>query len=87
MKVVTCSRCRESWSVLPDGTLVEHPQPACPALLCPGSRTKVASSGEGRGAQPARRLTAPPRQRERARFVALLEEVDRLQQTAAAPSR
>jgi hypothetical protein len=40
MKVAVCVRCGKSWSVLQDGTLVEHPQQDTPAILCSGSRTK-----------------------------------------------
>jgi hypothetical protein len=40
MKVALCVRCGKAWSVLRDGTLVEHPQEDSPALLCSGSRTK-----------------------------------------------
>jgi hypothetical protein len=43
MKAARCRTCGQSCSVLPDGTLVEHPGRKSPALLCPGSRT---GSGE-----------------------------------------
>jgi hypothetical protein len=35
-----CPRCGQAWSVLQDGTLVEHPLLETPDLLCPGSRTR-----------------------------------------------
>jgi hypothetical protein len=47
MKTAVCPRCGESWSVLYDGSLVEHPQidragdPLAHIMLCPGSRTKA----------------------------------------------
>jgi hypothetical protein len=43
MKVALCLRCGRSWSVLRDGTLVEHPQADSRDFLCSGSRTKPAS--------------------------------------------
>jgi hypothetical protein len=80
MKVAECRRCHLSWSLLPDGTLVEHPQPGCSALLCPGSRTRVARNEEPPASRPARQTAS--RRRAAARFTALLEDVDRLQQEA-----
>jgi hypothetical protein len=52
MRSATCASCGKTWSVLPDGTLVEHPQPAIRALLCPGSRTRVVRD-PGRAAEAA----------------------------------
>ena len=54
MKAARCRTCGQSCSVLPDGTLVEHPGRKNPALLCPGSRT--GSGEEARPADPLRYL-------------------------------
>ncbi len=40
MRQSLCRHCGQLWSLLHDGTLVEHPQPRSPFLLCPGARTK-----------------------------------------------
>jgi hypothetical protein len=48
-----CKHCRESWPVLNDGTMIEHPQKRHPALLCPGSRRQVAKDSQA----PARPAT------------------------------
>jgi hypothetical protein len=40
-KPAVCVCCGESWPVLPDGTLVEHPTVDHPYFLCSGSRTKA----------------------------------------------
>jgi hypothetical protein len=59
MKSATCPRCGKSWSVLPDGTLVEHPQPEIRALLCSGSRSRAPRDPRkmtgGDAVRPARR--------------------------------
>jgi hypothetical protein len=36
-----CEHCGQVWSILHDGTVVEHPLPESPFLLCSGSRTKI----------------------------------------------
>ena len=41
MRLAVCPLCGGVWSVLGDGTLVQHPQANFPALLCPGSRSRA----------------------------------------------
>jgi hypothetical protein len=62
MAVSLCRRCGEQWPVLSDGTLVEHPQPENPSLLCTGSRTRPSA-----GVRPPRRqpATRPARANQR----------------------
>ena len=61
MKTAVCPRCGESWSVLYDGSLVEHPQldragdPLAHVMLCPGSRTKAKP-----GSRSGERSSIPP---------------------------
>jgi hypothetical protein len=51
MRIAVCPLCGGFWSVLLDGTLVEHSEANAPSLLCPGSRSK-ANSGEGYARPP-----------------------------------
>jgi len=67
MKHGICPRCGASWSILHDGTLVEHPQSSNDkvvafALLCPGSRTRPQSHAElaGPGVPRWQRAGAEP---------------------------
>jgi hypothetical protein len=61
MKVARCRDCGQTWSILPDGTLVEHPGRSSSALLGPGSRT---SPGEEGPAGHFRYLDESPKQQE-----------------------
>jgi tetratricopeptide (TPR) repeat protein len=49
MRLAVCPVCVGVWSVLGDGTLVQHSQANFPALLCPGSRSRARDEG---GAPP-----------------------------------
>jgi hypothetical protein len=40
MHTTICEHCGLTWSLLEDGSLVEHAQPGSSYLLCPGSRTR-----------------------------------------------
>jgi hypothetical protein len=76
MRIAVCPLCGGFWSVLLDGTLAEHSEANCPALLCPGSRSKAngescarppkfANSAQAEGRAPARR--PEPRRADRSR--------------------
>jgi hypothetical protein len=56
MRIAVCPLCGGFWSVLQDGTLVEHAEANCAALLCPGSRSKA--SGESCARPPKLVATA-----------------------------
>jgi len=60
-----CPLCGGVWSVLGDGTLVQHSQANFPALLCPGSRRRARDEScdppkPVGSAQAERRTPAPP---------------------------
>jgi len=61
MRIAVCPLCGRFWSVLLDGTLVEHSEANSPALLCPGSRSQA--SGEGY-ARPPKLVTSPSADRQ-----------------------
>jgi hypothetical protein len=66
MRLAVCPLCGGVWSVLGDGTLVQHPQANFPALLCPGSRSRAKDESCAPPPKPVgpaqaeRRTPAPP---------------------------
>jgi hypothetical protein len=58
MRTVQCVHCGQTWSALPDGTVIEHPLPDHIFLLCPGSRTRSRTDSDKpeKRRAPARRV-------------------------------